>query len=74
MKVLRTISVITLSVLMCSCTSVDYVRFDCPPAPTLPEVKAVELESLSDDAYRNLVERELRLRKYINKLEVYCYE
>lgn len=57
----------------------DEVRFvalpnHCPPTPTLPTIKAVELEGLSDDAYRLLVERDLRLKEHIELLRVFCVE
>ena len=47
-------------------------RLPCPPKPTLPVIMETELESLSDAAYRRLVERELRLKAYIDQLEVGC--
>lgn len=46
----------------------------CPPPPVLPKVAALELQSLSDDAYRRLVERELRLKEYIGQLRVFCHD
>ncbi len=44
----------------------------CPPVPTLPLIKGVDLATLSDDAYRNLVERELRLKEHIGQLRSLC--
>ena len=46
----------------------------CPPVPTLPLIKGVDLATLSDDAYRNLVERELRLKEHIGQLRALCVE
>lgn len=59
--------------LLAGCGSrVEYVRFNCPTLPDLPSVTAQELAPISDGVYRNLVERELRLRLYINELRVHC--
>ena len=44
----------------------------CPPMPTLPLIKGVDLATLSDVAYRNLVERELRLKEHIGQLRSLC--
>lgn len=44
----------------------------CPPVPALPVVKGSDLEMLSDDAYRDLVERELRLKEHIGQLRSLC--
>lgn len=44
----------------------------CPPVPTLPLIKGVDLATLSDDAYRDLVERELRLKEHIGQLRSLC--
>lgn len=46
----------------------------CPPSPALPVVKGTDLATLSDDAYRNLVERELRLKEHIGQLRALCVE
>lgn len=46
----------------------------CPPMPSLPPVLEGELQSLTDDAYRRLVERELRLRAHIGQLRSVCDE
>lgn len=46
----------------------------CPPNPKLPVVMEAELQGLSDDAYRRLVERELRLREHIGQLRTLCEE
>lgn len=46
----------------------------CPPMPALPVVKGSDLASLSDDAYRDLVERELRLKEHIGQLRALCVE
>ena len=53
---------------------VEYVPMSvsCPPVPTLPSVSAQELMPLSDDAYRRLVERELRLKEHIGQLRSLC--
>ena len=40
----------------------------CPPMPTLPLIKGADLATLSDDSYRTLVERELRLKDHIGQL------
>jgi len=44
----------------------------CPPVPPLPSISAQELQPLSDDAYRRLVERELRLKEHIGQLRTLC--
>lgn len=44
----------------------------CPPMPALPVVKGGDLATLSDDTYRNLVERELRLKEHIGQLRSLC--
>ena len=44
----------------------------CPPMPTLPVVKGADLATLSDDSYRVLVERELRLKEHIGQLRSMC--
>ena len=46
----------------------------CPPMPTLPLIKGVDLATLSDDTYRALVERELRLKEHIGQLRSLCDE
>ena len=55
---------------------VEYVPMSvpCPPVPPLPRVSAQELQPLTDDAYRRLVERELRLKEYIGQLRTLCEE
>nr|DAN84301.1 MAG TPA: hypothetical protein [Caudoviricetes sp.] len=40
--------------------------------PALPVVKGTDLATLSDDAYRDLVERELRLKEHIGQLRSMC--
>nr|DAU62500.1 MAG TPA: hypothetical protein [Caudoviricetes sp.] len=40
--------------------------------PALPLVKGGDLATLSDDAYRDLVERELRLKEHIGQLRSLC--
>nr|DAN92965.1 MAG TPA: hypothetical protein [Caudoviricetes sp.]DAX77154.1 MAG TPA: hypothetical protein [Caudoviricetes sp.] len=40
--------------------------------PTLPSISAQELQTLTDDAYRKLVERELRLKEHIGQLRTLC--
>ncbi|WP_148188634.1 hypothetical protein [Dichelobacter nodosus] len=47
-------------------------RAPCPVPPTLPKIRAAELRLLSDETYHNLVERELRLKEYIELLKVNC--
>lgn len=44
----------------------------CPPMPTLPLIKGADLATLSDDSYRTLVERELRLKEHIGQLRSMC--
>ena len=44
----------------------------CPPMPILPSISARELGGVSDDVYRRLVERELRLKEFIGQLEANC--
>ena len=53
---------------------VEYVPMSvsCPPVPPLPSVSAQELQPLSDDTYRRLVERELRLKEHIGQLRSLC--
>ena len=46
----------------------------CPPVPPLPSVSAQELMPLSDEVYRRLVERELRLKEHIGQLRAVCGE
>mgnify|MGYP001648186295 FL=1 len=46
----------------------------CPSMPPLPSISAQELQPLTDDAYRRLVERELRLKEYIGQLRALCEE
>ena len=46
----------------------------CPPMPTLPVVKGGDLATLSDETYRDLVERELRLKENIGQLRALCVE
>lgn len=55
---------------------IDYVPLPapCPVMPPLPRVSAQELQPLSDDAYRRLVERELRLKEYIGQMRALCEE
>ena len=55
---------------------VEYVPMSvsCPPVPPLPSVSAQELQPLSDDTYRRLVERELRLKEHIGQLRALCEE
>ena len=57
-------------------TRVEYVPMSvsCPPVPPLPSISAQELQPLTDDAYRRLVERELRLKEYIGQLRTLCEE
>ena len=59
------------------CARVEYVPLPpppCPPMPALPLVKGADLATLSDDTYRNLVERELRLKEHIRQLRSLCDE
>lgn len=44
----------------------------CPPMPALPVVKGGDLMMLSDETYRDLVERELRLKEHIGQLRSMC--
>ena len=46
----------------------------CPPMPALPVVKGGDLATLSDATYRDLVERELRLKEHIGQLRSLCVE
>lgn len=46
----------------------------CPPMPALPVVKGGDLATLSDETYRALVERELRLKEHIGQLRSMCDE
>lgn len=58
------------------CGSIHYATIPatCPPVPILPLVLESELQALTDDAYRRLVERELRLREHIGQLRSFCYD
>lgn len=59
------------------CARTEYVPLPpapCPPMPALPLVKGADLATLSDDTYRNLVERELRLKEHIGQLRSLCDE
>lgn len=59
------------------CARVEYVPLPpapCPPMPALPVVKGTDLATLSDDSYRALVERELRLKEHIGQLRSMCDE
>ena len=53
---------------------VEYVPMpvSCPPVPPLPSISAQELQPLTDDTYRKLVERELRLKEHIGQLRSLC--
>jgi hypothetical protein len=53
---------------------IDYVPLPapCPVMPPLPRVSAQELQPLTDDTYRKLVERELRLKEHIGQLRSLC--
>ena len=55
---------------------VEYVPLTvpCPSMPPLPSISAQELRALTDDAYRRLVERELRLKEHIGQLRALCEE
>lgn len=46
----------------------------CPPMPALPRVLGADLATLSDATYRDLVERELRLKEHIGQLRSLCDE
>ena len=62
---------------LASCAArVEYVPMSvsCPPVPPLPSISAQELQPLTDDAYRRLVERELRLKEHIGQLRALCEE
>lgn len=59
------------------CARTEFVSLPpppCPPMPALPVVKGTDLATLSDDTYRNLVERELRLKEHIGQLRSLCDE
>lgn len=66
-----------VAILLSGCVArIDYVPLPapCPVMPPLPSVSAEELRALTDDAYRKLVERELRLKEYIGQLRALCEE
>lgn len=58
----------------CACYTAPHERLQCAPQPSLPLVMETELSGLSDSVYSRLVERELRLREYIELLKVGCDE
>ena len=60
---------------LAGCARTEFVPLPpapCPPMPALPVVKGTDLATLSDDAYRDLVERELRLKEHIGQLRSLC--
>lgn len=66
----RIILLLTSAIILSSCSSVVY-RTDplpLPPPPVLPRIKAPELQCLSADAYRRLVERDRKRRQYSEQL------
>lgn len=74
----RNIAVALAAVLVfgaAGCARTEFVPLPpapCPPMPTLPSISAQELGGVSDDVYRRLVERELRLKEFIGQLEANC--
>lgn len=80
MKGTKTAGLSPLLILWCflfaGCTSQRYVVTlpVCPEKPSLPIVMEVELQGLSDEAYRRLVERELLLLDYVGELKSLCQE
>ena len=73
--VLAVILWMLLAVAMAGCaTQTKYIvhRIPCPPEPRLPMIMETELEQIGDEAYRRLVERELKLKAYIDQLQVAC--
>lgn len=60
---------------LAGCARTEYVPLPpppCPPVPALPRVLGADLATLSDDTYRALVERELRLKEHIGLLRSLC--
>lgn len=62
---------LALALLLAGCGQTVYVTrpLPLPERPVLPQVYETELMCLSDDAYRNLVERYRLLRNYAERLE-----
>ena len=58
----------------CAGRGIAPVPQPCPPTPKLPLVLESELQGISDDSYRRLVERELRLKEHIGQLRTMCEE
>lgn len=76
-RISKTVALAAIFLASAGCASrVEFVPSPavCPPVPTLPSVSAQELMPLSDDVYRRLVERELRLKEHIGQLRAVCGE
>jgi len=60
----RTISIIAAVILLAGCCDPQYIvrPLNLPPRPNLPTIKESELQCLTSDTYKKLVERD-RLRK-----------
>lgn len=69
-KALIAVTVTTL-IMLASCETVRYQQtpLTLPQKPWLPAIKSEQLECLSDDAYKNLVKRDLLRKQYSEKLE-----
>ena len=77
-RISKTVALAAVLVLgAAGCARTEFVPLPpppCPPMPALPVVKGTDLATLSDDAYRDLVERELRLKEHIGQLRALCAE
>ncbi len=66
------ISMATGSLVGCSVApEIRYIQepLTLPPRPVLPRLSADDVQCLTDDAYRRLVERDMYRRQYAEELE-----
>lgn len=69
-----TLLMLLIALALTACTAPRYAveTPECPPMPKLPVIMETELNSLSDNAYTRLVDRELTLLEYIGELKSFC--